>query len=197
MNRRCQWLSPLKHWRDVVEEMTLAATGIRHTATATLFLCSAAIVISTLIMEALVWCKPQGDKPLHKPHKNKKTQEVSTQPSSVAFSRPRVLTQSLWAPWCNAAQLKMFIRPESPISARSPHLQDSNDPFVPRFPLLLSFVQFDTELCTFQGMLTLAVAYFLETGVREAFCRPRKLEDKPQLVENEPRESEDFRRFQK
>ena len=78
------------------------------------------------------------------------------------------------------------------MSARSPHLQDSKDPFVPRFPLLLSFVQeFDTELCTFQGMLTLAVAYFLETGVREAFCRPRKLEDKPQLVENGPSESED------
>ena len=24
------------------------------------------------------------------------------------------------------------------------------------------------------GMLTLTVVYFLETGVREAFCRPRK-----------------------
>ena len=57
--------------------------------------------------------------------------------------------------------------------------------------------EFDTELCTFQGMLTLAVAYFLETGVREAFCRPRKLEDKPQLVEkvgpSESEDSEDFR----
>ena len=83
---------------------------------------------------------------------------------------------------CSAENLHIYcILAESPISA---HLQDSNDPFVTWLPLWHSFVhEFDTELCTFQGMLTLAVAYFLETGVREAFCRPRKLEDKPQLVE--------------
>lgn len=88
----CRFLTDVFCFRNESEEMTLAATGIRHTATATLFLCSAAIVISTLIMEA---------------------KSADTEPLGAMM----------------------------------------------------------------QCMLTLAVAYFLETGVREAFCRPRKLED--------------------
>jgi len=85
----CRFLTDVCSFRSESEEMTLAATGIRHTATATLFVCSAAIVVSTLIMEA-----KSGD--------------------------------------------------GEPLGAMM------------------------------QCMLTLTVVYFLETGVREAFCRPRK-----------------------